>query len=58
VAPAGTYAVVLTVDGKEFKQSLVVENDPSIPAGATVAEDELEEQDEEDEERNPQKTDR
>lgn len=41
--PAGTYRVVLTVDGKEFIQPLVVENDPTRPPEAATAVDEVEE---------------
>ena len=49
--PAGGYRVVLTVDGKEFAQPLVVENDPNadpkalIAGGAEVEQDEEEEVD-------------
>jgi hypothetical protein len=39
---AGSYRVCLTVDGKDFNQSVAVENDPNLPAGA-VGSDEFEE---------------
>ncbi|MFO0926173.1 MAG: hypothetical protein U0736_03920 [Gemmataceae bacterium] len=36
--PAGTYRVVLTVDGVEHTQGLRIENDPTLPPGTTIAE--------------------
>ena len=36
VVPAGTYRVVLTVDGKEFSQPVVVENDPNADPKAVI----------------------
>jgi photosystem II stability/assembly factor-like uncharacterized protein len=42
--PAGTYRVVLTVDGKALSQSLTIEGDPTPPRSLT-AEDEEEEDD-------------
>ena len=44
VAMAGTYRVVLTVDGTEFSQPLIVEGDPNAAPGATTEEDEVEEE--------------
>ena len=41
-AAPGVYRVVLTVDGKEFTQTLLVERDPNVPRDA-IAADELEE---------------
>jgi photosystem II stability/assembly factor-like uncharacterized protein len=35
--PAGTYRVVLTVDGKEYNQGITVENDPHADPKAIVA---------------------
>ncbi len=52
--PPGTYKVVLTVDGKDYVQSVRVDPDPTIPAGEFVAaeaflmHDEAEEDEEED----------
>jgi photosystem II stability/assembly factor-like uncharacterized protein len=37
--PAGGYRVVLTVDGKEYAQSLLVENDPKADPKAIIAYD-------------------
>jgi photosystem II stability/assembly factor-like uncharacterized protein len=39
----GEYRVVLTVDGAEYSQTLVVEGDPSLPRGAALEMDEHEE---------------
>jgi hypothetical protein len=36
LVPAGGYRVVLTVDGKEFTQAIVVENDPNADPKATI----------------------
>jgi photosystem II stability/assembly factor-like uncharacterized protein len=36
MAPAGTYRAVLSVDGQEFSQSIVVENDPVVPNAAVT----------------------
>ena len=36
VVPAGSYRVVLTVDGKEYSQPIVVENDPNADPKAIV----------------------
>jgi hypothetical protein len=46
--PAATYRVVLTVDGQEQSQPLVVEDDPNVPKALISAEEkaELEEQQE------------
>ena len=56
--PPGTYKLVLTVDGKEYVQSVRVEADPTIPAGEVIAaeaflmrEDAEEDEDEEERER-------
>lgn len=35
--PAGTYRVVLNVDGKEFNQGITVENDPHADPKAQIA---------------------
>jgi S1-C subfamily serine protease/photosystem II stability/assembly factor-like uncharacterized protein len=40
LVPAGTYRVILTVDGKEFSQLAVVENDPNAIGTTIVAEEE------------------
>jgi hypothetical protein len=57
--PAGTYRVVLTVDGKDYSQPLIVENDPKADPRAIISFDlptpNFEE--EEEEERNPRKYD-
>jgi photosystem II stability/assembly factor-like uncharacterized protein len=37
--PAGSYRVCLAVDGKEFNQTVAVENDPNAPAGAVGSEE-------------------
>ena len=37
--PAGTYRVVLTVDGQEFAQTVRVELDPAAPANVVIGED-------------------
>ena len=50
---AGTYVVVLTVDGKEFKQNVTVSPDPDFPDSAIAGEDEFFEEIEEDEEELP-----
>ncbi|MDB5352497.1 MAG: hypothetical protein JWN86_3744 [Planctomycetota bacterium] len=53
--PPGTYKIVLTVDGKEFVQSVRVDPDPNIPPGEFVAaeaflmQDEANEEEEEEE---------
>jgi hypothetical protein len=50
-APAGTYKVVLTVDGKDYVQALTLEADPRLPEGAIASEaEEAEEQEAPDEE--------
>jgi photosystem II stability/assembly factor-like uncharacterized protein len=36
--PAGTYRVVLTVDGKDYTQPLRIENDPTLPPGTVITE--------------------
>jgi photosystem II stability/assembly factor-like uncharacterized protein len=36
VVPAGAYRVVLTVDGKEYSQPIVVENDPNADPKAVI----------------------
>jgi photosystem II stability/assembly factor-like uncharacterized protein len=38
-APPGQYRIVLNVDGKEFVQGLRIENDPTRPADALIAEE-------------------
>jgi hypothetical protein len=38
--PPGQYRVVLTVDGKEQVQGLLVERDPTLPATVIAAEEE------------------
>ncbi|MBX6314045.1 MAG: PDZ domain-containing protein [Isosphaeraceae bacterium] len=43
--PAGTYRVILTVDGEEFAQSLRVEADPTAPPPEIGAEEEVEVED-------------
>jgi photosystem II stability/assembly factor-like uncharacterized protein len=48
--PAGGYRVVLTVDGKEYAQSLTVENDPKADPKAIIAYDQKVPGTEEDEE--------
>ncbi len=40
LARPGQYRVVLTVDGTEYAQGLRVENDPTLPQRAVIAEDE------------------
>ena len=37
MVPAGGYRVTLTVDGKEYTQSLVVENDPKADPKAIIS---------------------
>jgi S1-C subfamily serine protease/photosystem II stability/assembly factor-like uncharacterized protein len=39
---AGVYRVVLVVDGQEHSQTIRVENDPTLPNGTTIADDEEE----------------
>ena len=39
--PAGSYRVVLTVDGAEYIKGLKVENDPTLPPGVAPADAEL-----------------
>jgi photosystem II stability/assembly factor-like uncharacterized protein len=41
--PAGSYRVVLTVDGKEYQQSVRVEGDPPSTGGGIAEEDDAEE---------------
>jgi hypothetical protein len=38
--PAGTYRLVLSVDGRELQRTVVVRNDPSAPADALTADSE------------------
>lgn len=40
--PPGTYRIVLSVDGKEFSQTVRVEADPTAPAGTLAMEEEEE----------------
>jgi len=40
--PAGTYCVILTVDGKEYKQTVRVVADPNLPNGVIFTEEEEE----------------
>ena len=53
--PPGTYKIVLTVDGKEFSQSVRVDADPTVPPGEALAAEAFlmtdEAEDEDDEER-------
>ncbi|HEX4608904.1 MAG TPA: PDZ domain-containing protein [Urbifossiella sp.] len=55
LVPAGSYRIVLTVDGKEFAQSVTVENDPHadpraivVAGGDVVRRDDDEDEDDED----------
>jgi hypothetical protein len=43
--PAGSYRIVLTVDGKEYQQTLRVEGEPAPFIGNFAEEDEEEEMD-------------
>lgn len=43
VLPPGTYGVILTVDGKEYKQTVTVEGDPTLPGSLRLSEEEEEE---------------
>jgi hypothetical protein len=43
VVPPGTYVVVLTIDGKEYKQTLQVIGDPAIPNATVISPEEEEE---------------
>jgi hypothetical protein len=49
--PAGTYRVVLTVDGKEYVQPITVENDPHADPKAVITVESEDRRDEEDEDR-------
>ena len=40
VVPPGIYGVVLTVDGKEYKQTIQVVGDPNIPEVFRLTEEE------------------
>ncbi|MBX9626084.1 MAG: PDZ domain-containing protein [Gemmataceae bacterium] len=51
LVPAGTYRLVLTVDGKEFSQPVVVENDPNADPKAVITAGGDQVMSEEDEER-------
>lgn len=57
--PAGTYRIVLTVDGKEYIQPLVVENDPKADPRAVISFDlpDPDEYEEEEEDRHRQEED-
>ena len=46
--PPGDYRVILTIDGTEHVQTLLVEQDPSAPKGGYVFGEEMEEREEED----------
>jgi hypothetical protein len=48
---AGTYKLVLTVDGTDYPQPLRIENDPTLPPGVSPSEDPEDEEDREREER-------
>ncbi|GIW92795.1 MAG: hypothetical protein KatS3mg110_0836 [Pirellulaceae bacterium] len=39
--PAGTYRLVLSVDGRDVQRTIVIRNDPSAPADALTADSEL-----------------
>jgi hypothetical protein len=41
VVPAGGYRVTLTVDGKEYAQALIVENDPKADPKAIISFDQF-----------------
>lgn len=43
VVPPGIYGVILTVDGKEFKQTIQVVGDPNVPESFRLSEEEEEE---------------
>jgi hypothetical protein len=43
--PPGLYRIVLSVDGKDYAQTLRVEPDPSLPLAEQLAADEGQEQD-------------
>ena len=49
IAQAGTYRLILSVDGKQYRQELTIERDPDYPHGAALGEEE--ELDDEDEAR-------
>jgi hypothetical protein len=55
--PAGTYRIVLTVDGKEYTQTLRVENDPVVPEASAANDDEEMEEEEMKKEANPKRID-
>ena len=55
--PAGLYRVVLTVDGKEYAQTLRVENDPIVPEASTANDDAEMEEEEIKKETNPKRID-
>jgi len=44
-APAGTYRVVLSADGEDQSQPLVIENDPNVLPGTIIAEEKEEAED-------------
>jgi photosystem II stability/assembly factor-like uncharacterized protein len=48
--PAGVYRIVLTIDGKEYAQTLRVDADPTLPFGVTIADPLAQEEDDEEEE--------
>jgi hypothetical protein len=48
--PAGTYRIVMTVDGKEFAQTLHVQPDPVVADAVMADENESADEDEEEEE--------
>ncbi|HQR41338.1 MAG TPA: hypothetical protein PLX97_01610, partial [Gemmatales bacterium] len=43
VVPPGTYGVILTVDGKEYKQIITVQGDPTLPDSIRLTDEEEEE---------------
>jgi photosystem II stability/assembly factor-like uncharacterized protein len=43
VVPPGTYVVVLTIDGKEYKQTVQVVGDPAIPNATVISPEEEQE---------------
>ncbi|MCS6859802.1 MAG: PDZ domain-containing protein [Abditibacteriales bacterium] len=55
--PAGLYRVVLTVDGKEYTQTLRIENDPVVPEASTANDDAETEEEEMKQEANPKRID-
>jgi hypothetical protein len=55
--PAGLYRVVLTVDGKEYAQTLRIENDPVVPEASTANDDAETEEEEMKKEANPKRID-